>query len=112
MGLQRGSAGQITADFYGKNKSPTQARQITADFYGKTKARKVRKLKGQKLLILLFIQAVEQIPDAEHILDAEGTVILAVAGAAVAGAFLPQLTAVVGANIAQSRCRGKRAGSR
>lgn len=60
----------------------------------------MRARKGQKLLILLFIQAVEQIPDAEHILDAEGTVILAVAGAAVAGAFLPQLTAVVGADIA------------
>ena len=35
-----------------------------------------------------------------QILDAEGTVILAVAGAAVAGAFLPQLTAMVGADIA------------
>ena len=47
---------------------------------------------------LLLVQAVEEIPDAQHILDTQGTVILAVTGAAVAGTFLPQLTAMVGAD--------------
>src|SRR5699024_2842838 len=51
------------------------------------------------LLVLFFVQAVQQIPDAQHVLGAQRTVILAVAGAAAAGAFLPQLAAVVGADV-------------
>ena len=45
-----------------------------------------------------LIQTVQQVPDTQHVLDTQSTVILAVTGAAVAGAFLPQLTAVVGAD--------------
>ena len=49
----------------------------------------------QESAVLLFVQTIQQVPDAEHVLDTQRTVILAVAGAAVAGAFLPQLAAVV-----------------
>ena len=45
-------------------------------------------------------QTVQGIPDAPHILHTQGTVVLAVAGTADAGAFLPQLAAVVGADVA------------
>ena len=55
---------------------------------------------GGLLRLLLLVQTVEQVPDAQHVLDAQRTVILAVAGAAGAGAFLPQLAAVVGADVA------------
>ena len=36
-------------------------------------------------LLLLFVQTVQQVPDAQHILDAQRTVILAVAGAQLPG---------------------------
>ena len=53
------------------------------------------KKRDESLALLLLVQAVEQIPDTQHVLDTQGTVILTVTGAAVTGTFLPQLTAVV-----------------
>ena len=75
-----------------KTKKPLLAQRLFC-FYTATRG-------WQESAVLLFVQTIQQIPDAEHVLHAEGTVVLAVAGAAVAGAFLPQLTAVVGTDAA------------
>ena len=49
---------------------------------------------------LLAFQLVQHIPHAKHVHDAQGTVIQAVAGTAVAGTLTPQVTAVVGTDVA------------
>ena len=75
-----------------KTKKPLLAQRLFC-FYTATRG-------WQESAVLLFVQTIQQVPDAEHVLHAEGAVVLAVAGAAFAGAFLPQLAAMVGANAA------------
>ena len=54
----------------------------------------------RRRLLLFSVQLVQHIPDAPHIHDAQGAVVQAVAGTDGAGALAPQVTAVVGADIA------------
>ena len=51
-------------------------------------------------IILFLIKLFEAVPNAEHIHNAESTVVKTVAGAHVAGALVPKVSAVVGADIA------------
>ena len=94
-GWQGKAAGQacpapIVRRRFPKTKKPLLAQRLFC-FYTATRG-------GQESAVLLFVQTIQQIPDAEHVLHAKGAVVLAVTGAAFAGAFLPQLAAVVGAD--------------
>lgn len=53
---------------------------------------------------LFLVQLIQQIPDSQHILDSQGPVIFTIAWSAYSRAFLPELTAMVRADISFPAC--------